>query len=52
MRRDHFVWLIVIYILLFIVGYWPEWAKNQGTFPKPRLYSIPVTVQMAPPGDS
>jgi hypothetical protein len=52
MRRDQFVWLILIYVFLFILGYWPEFSKNHEAFFKPSLYSIPVTVQTAPSRDS
>jgi hypothetical protein len=57
MRRDQLIWLVLIYLFLFIVGYWPQWAKarqGQGRAqePKAHVYSIPVTVQMNPRGDS
>ncbi len=57
MRRDQLIWLVLIYLFLFIVGYWPQWAKTrqgQGRAqePKAHVYSIPVTVQMDPHGDS
>ena len=52
MRRIQFVWLILIYVFLFILGYWPGFSKNHGAFLKSPLYSIPVTVQVAPSRDS
>jgi hypothetical protein len=58
MRRDQLFWLVLIYLLLFIVGYWPELAKNRWTLSghsqgfKPHAYSIPVTIQMDTRRDS
>jgi hypothetical protein len=52
MRREQLVWLVLVYLFLFILGYWPEFSKNHEAFLKSPLYSIPVTVQVAPSQDS
>jgi hypothetical protein len=58
MRRDQLFWLVLIYLFLFIVGYWPELAKTGEILSshfrglKPHVYSIPVTIQLAPQRDS
>ncbi|HVM31999.1 MAG TPA: hypothetical protein VMU88_02630 [bacterium] len=48
MRRGQFLWLILIYLFLFILGYWPVGAKKGRLSSRTPVYSIPVTLWNAP----